>query len=68
MTNNRNIGAGSEVIRSWDSRMGASACGGTTVVFEVVGEGGTMFNALYQVGWEEGRQTGRCDVTGHRLT
>jgi len=48
MTNNRNIGAGREVIRSWDSRMGDSACGGTTVVFEVVGEGGTMFNALYQ--------------------
>jgi hypothetical protein len=29
--------------------MVASACGGATVVFEVVGEGGTMFNALYQV-------------------
>jgi hypothetical protein len=47
MTNTRKIGAGREAIKSWDSRMGASTGGGATVVFEVVGEGGTMFNALY---------------------
>lgn len=67
MTNNRKIGAGREAIRSWDSRIGVSACGGTAVVFEFVGEGGTMFQRIVPLSSEEGRHTGGCDVTGHQL-
>jgi len=42
MTSNRKTGAGSEAIKSWDSRMGGSATGGTVVVLLAVGDGGDM--------------------------